>query len=65
MAHQLTSHMSEGNHPECAKALGLRTKRKCVAETAALVTSQGFHRKLTDMVRYQVQGLIEIIDRRF
>ena len=65
MAHQITSHMSEGNHPECAKALGRRTKTKCVAKTAALVTSRAFHRRLTEKVRYQLQGLIEINDCRF
>ena len=65
MAHQITSHMSEGNHPECAKALGSCNERNYVAETAAFVTSRAFHRRLTEKVRYQLQGLIEIIDCRF
>ena len=60
VAHQLDSHMSEGNHPECAKALGSCTKRNYVAETAALVTSRAFHRRLTEKVRYQLQGLTAI-----
>ena len=65
VVHQIDSHMERGYHPDVASALGRNTKKKRVANTAALVTSRAFHRRLTEKVRYQLQGLIEINDCRF